>query len=126
MNYKKLISLTLIIATLTTVNTIITQVKTQAKQPQNKEIQQAKTKASDWFDKGIIKAYSEDYKGAISDFTKAIAINPRYAQAYYQRGLIYANYARGTILRLDGTLPGCVRVDQYSVSCEEEVMGIRN
>ena len=116
MNYKKLIYLTLTIATLTTINTIIPQIKTSANQPQNKQ-----TKASDWYYQGIIKANKKDYNGAIDDFTKASAINPRYAQAYYQRGLIYANYARGKILRPDGTLPGCVRVNQYSVSCDVKV-----
>ncbi len=120
MNYKKLISLTLTIATLTTINIIILQVKTQANQPQSKQTQ-AQTKASDWYYQGIIKANKKDYQGAINYFTKAIEINPQYAQAYYRRGLIYANYARGKILRRDGTLPGCVRVNQYSVSCEVKV-----
>ncbi len=120
MNYKKLISLTLTIATITTINTIIPQLKTGANQPQNKQTQ-AQTKASNWFSQGTIKANKKDYNGAIDDFTKAVEINPQYASAYYQRGLIYANYARGKILRSDGTLPGCVRVDQYSVSCEVKV-----
>lgn len=120
MNYKKLIPLTLTIATLATINTIISQAKTQANQPQNKQIAIQK-QASDWYFKGIIKAKQKDYQGAINDLTKAIEINPRFASAYYQRGLIYANYARGKILRSDGTLPGCVRVDQYSVSCEVKV-----
>ncbi|AFY55338.1 tetratricopeptide repeat protein [Rivularia sp. PCC 7116] len=120
MNYKKLISLTLTIATLTTINTIIPQIKTQANQPQNKPTT-TQTKASDWYYQGIIKANQKDYQGAINDFTKAIQMNPQYAAAYHQRGLIYANYARGKILRSDGTLPGCVRVDDYSVSCEVKV-----
>ncbi|MGB3655189.1 MAG: tetratricopeptide repeat protein, partial [Rivularia sp. (in: cyanobacteria)] len=100
------------------INTIIPQVKTGANQPQQT---QAQKKASEWFYQGIIKANKKDYNGAIDDFTKAIEINPGYAQAYYQRGLIYANYARGKILRRDGTLPGCVRVNEYSVSCEVKV-----
>ncbi|NJO30569.1 MAG: tetratricopeptide repeat protein [Richelia sp. SL_2_1] len=120
MNYKKLISLTLTIATLTTTNTIIPQLKTGANQPQNKQIQ-AQRKASDWFYQGIIKTNREDYQSAIYNFTKAIEINPRYAQAYYRRGLIYAQYAQGKILNSDGILPGCVRVDEYSVSCEVKV-----
>ena len=119
MNYNKLISLTLTISTITTINTIIPQITTQANQPQNQ--QQVQIKASDWYYQGIIKAHQKDYQGAISDFTKAIEINPRYAAAYYQRGLIYANYARNKILRSDGTLPGCVRVNQYSISCDVKV-----
>ena len=93
---------------MTTINTIIPQIKTSAIQPQ-----QTQTKASDWFTRGIIKANRQDYQGAISDFTKAIEINPRYAQAYYRRGLIYGEYAQGKILNPDSTLPGCVRVNEY-------------
>ena len=120
MNYIKLIYLTLTIATLTTTNTIIPQVKISANQPQNQQ-KTTQKKARDWFYQGIIKANKQDYQGAIENFTKAIKINPRYAQAYYRRGLIYAQYAQGKILRRDGTLPGCVRVDEYSVSCEVKI-----
>ena len=120
MNYKKLIYLTLTIATLTTINTIIPQVKTGANQPQDKQTTTQK-KASNWFYQGIIKANQKDYQGAIDDFTKAIEINPQFASAYYQRGLIYGKYARGKILRSDGTLPGCVRVNEYSISCDVKV-----
>jgi tetratricopeptide (TPR) repeat protein len=34
-----------------------------------------------------------DYENAISDYTKAIEIDPKYAVAYYNRGNIY--YSRG-------------------------------
>ncbi|MGB3640932.1 MAG: tetratricopeptide repeat protein, partial [Rivularia sp. (in: cyanobacteria)] len=81
MSYKKLISLTLTIATLTIINTIILQIKTQANQPQDKQTT-TQTKASDWYSQGIIKANQKYYHGAINDFTKAIEINPQYAQAY--------------------------------------------
>ncbi|MEO0843357.1 MAG: tetratricopeptide repeat protein [Cyanobacteria bacterium J06643_5] len=120
MNYKKLTSLTLTITTFTTINTIIPQLKTPANQPQNKQIT-TQNKASNWYYKGIIKANQKDYQGAIDNFTKAIEINPQYAAAYYQRGLIYSNYARNKILRSDGTLPGCVRVNEYSISCEVKI-----
>ena len=120
MSYKKIIYLTLTIASFTTINTIIPQLKTQANQPQNKPIT-TQTKARDWFYQGVIKTNREDYQGAISDFSKAIEINPRYAAAYYRRGLIYAQYAQGKILNSDGTLPGCVRIDEYSLSCEVEI-----
>lgn len=120
MSNKKLISLTLIIATFTAINTIIPQIKTRANQPQNNQtINQIKAK--ELYYQGIIKANQKDYQAAISDFTKAIEINPLYAAAYYQRGLIYGNYARNKILRSDGTLPGCVRVTQYSISCDVKV-----
>lgn len=120
MNYKKQVILSLTIATLTTINTIIPQLKTRANQPQNKQTT-TQTKASDWFYQGVIKINREDYEGAIFDFSKAIEINPRYAAAYYRRGLIYAQYAQGKILNSDGTLPGCVRIDEYSVSCEVKI-----
>ena len=33
------------------------------------------------------KIINQDYKGAIADYTKAIQLNPNYAEAYYNRGL---------------------------------------
>tara|TARA_Y100001968_G_C19271517_1_gene674497 strand:- start:224 stop:826 length:603 start_codon:yes stop_codon:yes gene_type:complete len=40
-----------------------------------------------YYNKGMLKHYlEEDYSGAISDYTKAIEINPRYAKAYLNRG----------------------------------------
>jgi tetratricopeptide (TPR) repeat protein len=37
--------------------------------------------------KGITKYNLKDYSGSIIDFTKAIEINPEYAEAYYNRGI---------------------------------------
>lgn len=116
MSFKQLIYLIVTIATLSTINTIGIQIKTSAEQPQ-----QTQRKARDWFDRGVIKANIKDYQGAISDFTRAIEINPRYAQAYYRRGLIYAKYALGEVLNSDGTLPGCFRVNEYSISCKVNI-----
>jgi len=36
---------------------------------------------------GKVKLSLGDYKGAISDFTKAIKIKPDFAEAYYSRGI---------------------------------------
>jgi len=43
-------------------------------------------KALDYYSKGNCKQLSNDYQGAISDFTKAIKYNPNFAEAYYRRG----------------------------------------
>ncbi len=40
-----------------------------------------------YFNRGIDKKNAGDYYGAISDFSKAIEINPRLANVYYNRGL---------------------------------------
>jgi tetratricopeptide (TPR) repeat protein len=51
--------------------------------------------AEKYFELGDAKATSEDYEGAIASFTKAIEINPNYAQAYWNRAdanLILGNY----------------------------------
>ncbi|MCX8194741.1 MAG: tetratricopeptide repeat protein [Candidatus Micrarchaeota archaeon] len=37
--------------------------------------------------RGVAKFSLGDYIGAIEDFTKAIELNPNYAEAYYNRGL---------------------------------------
>ena len=41
--------------------------------------------------RGIDKLDSEDYKGAISDFTQAIKINPKHKYAYYKSGIAKEN-----------------------------------
>ena len=44
--------------------------------------------ADDYVNRGNSKYRLRDYQGAISDFNKAIEINPQYATAYYNRGII--------------------------------------
>lgn len=36
---------------------------------------------------GVEKDEQKDYKGAIAEYSKAIALNPKYAIAYYNRGI---------------------------------------
>jgi tetratricopeptide (TPR) repeat protein len=43
----------------------------------------------DYLKSGDAKAVSEDYEGAILDYTKAIELNPNDPDAYYCRGEIY-------------------------------------
>jgi len=42
--------------------------------------------AEEYFRNGNIKMASQDYKGAITDYTKAIECNPKNAMAYIGRG----------------------------------------
>jgi tetratricopeptide (TPR) repeat protein len=42
--------------------------------------------ATEYFDRGNVKYKLEDYQGAISDYNKAIKIDPRDRKAYYNRG----------------------------------------
>ncbi|MFB2768251.1 tetratricopeptide repeat-containing serine protease family protein [Pelatocladus sp. BLCC-F211] len=48
-------------------------------------------KADDFFIQAKQKDRNQDYKGAIADYTQAIRLNPKYAQAYYQRGIVQLN-----------------------------------
>jgi tetratricopeptide (TPR) repeat protein len=41
---------------------------------------------NDYFNKGLTKAQSNDFRGAIIDFNMSIALNPQFAEAYYNRG----------------------------------------
>ena len=44
--------------------------------------------AEDYFNSGYAKAeLKKDYRGEIQDYTKAIELNPKDAEAYYNRGL---------------------------------------
>ena len=44
--------------------------------------------ADDFYNRGLAKQRSEDYQGAIADYTKAIEIDPQYARSYKQMLLI--------------------------------------
>jgi len=46
--------------------------------------------AEEFFKKGKAKFELKDHQGAISDYTKAIEINPKYKMAFYNRG--YTKY----------------------------------
>ena len=52
----------------------------------NTEIAQVKS-AVFYYNRGIDKSDVGDYYGAISDYSKAIEINPSYAKAYANRGI---------------------------------------
>ena len=43
--------------------------------------------AQQYFNRGNSKIFLQDYAGAIVYFDKGIEINPKFAKAYYQRGL---------------------------------------
>lgn len=77
--------------------------------------------SKNWLLEGKIKVNQQDYQGAILDFTQAINYNNKNAEAYYQRGLIYARYAQGKPLNPDGTVPGCRKKDDYIIICPVEV-----
>jgi len=46
-------------------------------------------KSKDYYNRGIARSKKGETDRAISDFTKAIKKNPRFANAYYYRGLMY-------------------------------------
>jgi tetratricopeptide (TPR) repeat protein len=49
----------------------------------------APPKASDFYVAATNKKEKEDYSGAIADYTKAIQLDPKFAKAYNERGLVY-------------------------------------
>ena len=59
--------------------------------------------AEDWFKSARAKASSGDYEEAIDDYTKALKINPQFADAYFHRGILKGRLgdAKGAISDAD-------------------------
>jgi hypothetical protein len=64
----------------------------------------SQSKVTDWLDSGKKKYALQDYKGAITDFTKFIKQHPKSWQAFYWRGRAY-DYAG-----VDGDILGITTV----------------
>ena len=47
--------------------------------------------ANEWFEKGLQHTVSREEALAIEEFTRVIALNPDYAEAYHHRGIAYYN-----------------------------------
>jgi len=47
--------------------------------------------SAEWFKIGKASLDSEGYKDAVTAFSRAIDVNPQYAEAYYYRGLAYGS-----------------------------------
>jgi len=60
---------------------------------------QTPTTAADYYNRGNLRAQQSDYDGAISDYTRAIEIDPRNVDAYTNRG-----NSRATKHDLDGAI----------------------
>jgi len=54
-----------------------------------KEAEKIENNAQAYYNRGLVYYEEDQYDEAISNYTKAIEINPRYAAAYYYRGLAY-------------------------------------
>jgi tetratricopeptide (TPR) repeat protein len=54
-------------------------------------VQSCTDDSKELFDQGIAKSSNRDYKGAILDFNKAIAVNPSCYFCYYERGMAKFN-----------------------------------
>ncbi len=115
MTYKKLstnLSIACLILGLNTINLIPAKAEISPIQTQKQ------TTATDWFIQGLMKVNEENYSEAIKFFDKAIELNPEYAQAYYQRGLIHAKKIQGDSSNSDNLPPGCERLDKVQILCQ--------
>lgn len=64
--------------------------ETEQDSDQTNKTSETETKSAVTYnDDGIKKYNNKDFRGAIEDYTQAIKINPNYAEAYYNRGIVY-------------------------------------
>ena len=68
---------------------------------------------SKYRESGNIKYNSEDYQGAISDYTKAIEINPKEAKAYCNRGS-----AKNVLKDYSGAISDYTKAIELKKHCE--------
>ncbi|MBI4232745.1 tetratricopeptide repeat protein, partial [Candidatus Peregrinibacteria bacterium] len=54
----------------------------------NKKVEERKAEAKKFYDWGFVKISNGNSEGALSDFDKAISINPNYAEAHLYRGAV--------------------------------------
>ncbi len=59
--------------------------------------------AQDYYARGYVHGQAGDLGGAIADYTKAIELNPLYADAYYARGYVYSQTKNFTAAVIDYT-----------------------
>ena len=71
------------------------------------EVQKSTPEASSYYKRGLSFHKEGKYDQAITNYTKAIEINPRLAQAYTNRGAVYLSTGK--------TEPAC---DDFRKACE--------
>ena len=54
-----------------------------------------------WHNRGMAYEQLNDKSRAVVDYSKAISLNPNYAEAYYNRGLCYESLGDKTGARAD-------------------------
>jgi len=67
----------------------LSEVVEQNQEPTVARAKPERGSAEDFCDRGVKKARSGNYKGAIQEYTQAIQVDPDNAQAYCQRGLAF-------------------------------------
>jgi tetratricopeptide (TPR) repeat protein len=77
-----------------------------------------------YLNRGGLYSYQQKYELALADFNKAIEINPNFAEAYANRGVLYAKLKQTEKAKIDRQQAAIIFRQQNNMATDEKVMQI--
>lgn len=85
-----------------------------------------KPNAKFFYNRGNAKSSIEDYPGSVSDYSEAIKINPKYAEAYYRRFLALKEWSLGWHLQFSEDHRTAVQLNSKFAKVDTASNSIKN